>query len=806
MNHLTRILILWAGLPSAIAMAQTSFTPESGNFNDPANWSAGLPDTVAAADGDDHGIIPFGTSATMSALYQSLTGRRIRLTVEGTLDIGSQELQLRSGSFGTSSPVRGSYGDLDVNGGTVTVGSGGQIDMAGVGSDLIIDQGGSVTFATGSIMSGPKAIHILNGSIGFAATMTRAASVEDELIVGAGSTLKFEIDNDPGGTVLSPIPGSSLQLELAPTSKLALEFTNPPALGETFTVVTGVSGYKLVGGSGTGKFGMVTATGLPAGLSASANYLPTSLEVEIIETPPSPLLVAAETASFTNSGASQFYSVPLSNESGDNATPLAVTGVTVSGPDASAVSDIVWTQSIDAGTVGFLDFVFTPGTTAGFYTFDFAVASNDASAASPRTLAVTVEVKDPFITLDGDTLRDLGSFAHASGPQTTAITVFNSGSGLDLVIDPVTTALSGNSAFAITSVPGPIAPGGSGEIEVTFTPGTATGLFASTLAIGSNDYTGATPTVRLSAIALPPAPYAAFDFGRDTTPVAEGFVQVPVAEGVVAQASGVTISLSSKDGDIIAGASAGGKFPLEIDYARTTFNGGEGNSISVRIAGLKTGTLDLFSHHDYASSLDLPIDVLFGEEGGTLALLADDLLRTNSVHHSTAVEAGKTYELRILEQGSANVAYLAGLVLSGSAMGDGTASPYSQWAAANGLSGAPDADDDQDGVPDAVEYVTGSDPNSGANASPMTVATAGGNVIFTFQRDDASETPGTTVDVQLGPDLAGWPVTLAVGADTASSSPTVEVIENGTEPDTIHVTRPMAGGERFARLVVAVAP
>jgi hypothetical protein len=132
---------------------------------------------------------------------------------------------------------------------------------------------------------------------------------------------------------------------------------------------------------------------------------------------------------------------------------------------------------------------------------------------------------------------------------------------------------------------------------------------------------------------------------------------------------------------------------------------------------------------------------------------------------------------------------------------------FAGFASANGLTGVPEADFDFDGLADAVEYVLGTSPTANSANSAPTVALVGGNMVFTFTRDDASMTPDTAVAVETSTTLAGgsWTV-YDVGADTASSDPGITVTDNGAT-DTITLTVPVSPDMvKFARLKVTVTP
>lgn len=130
---------------------------------------------------------------------------------------------------------------------------------------------------------------------------------------------------------------------------------------------------------------------------------------------------------------------------------------------------------------------------------------------------------------------------------------------------------------------------------------------------------------------------------------------------------------------------------------------------------------------------------------------------------------------------------------------------FAAFAKLNGLSGVPDADFDNDGLADAVEYVLGTSPIAG-NAGGPSAEVLDGNLVFTFTRDHQSLTSDIEVAVQVGDDLTGWPGLFKVGVDTESSDDGVVVTKHDTN-DTITLTVEMAPDTtKFARLQVTVTP
>lgn len=136
---------------------------------------------------------------------------------------------------------------------------------------------------------------------------------------------------------------------------------------------------------------------------------------------------------------------------------------------------------------------------------------------------------------------------------------------------------------------------------------------------------------------------------------------------------------------------------------------------------------------------------------------------------------------------------------------NGTGGGYATWALTNAPAQTADEDFDLDGVSNGVEYVLGGLATTNDAAKLPQVSTSGGNLVFSFRRDQDSKTPDVAVSIQVGTTLATWPNTYTVGNDTAGSSPGVTVTDNLDGTDTITLTLPQAPDARkFGRLAVTV--
>ena len=136
----------------------------------------------------------------------------------------------------------------------------------------------------------------------------------------------------------------------------------------------------------------------------------------------------------------------------------------------------------------------------------------------------------------------------------------------------------------------------------------------------------------------------------------------------------------------------------------------------------------------------------------------------------------------------------------------GSPSGYNTWATANGIGGeSPAADHDQDGIPNAVEWVLGGNPN-GPDTNKLPLATSpAGDFVFSFKRAQASKTADTSVAIEVGTTLTAWPSLYTVGNTTAGSTAGVTVTDNGDGTDTVTLTVTRAPhASKFARLTVTI--
>ena len=159
-----------------------------------------------------------------------------------------------------------------------------------------------------------------------------------------------------------------------------------------------------------------------------------------------------------------------------------------------------------------------------------------------------------------------------------------------------------------------------------------------------------------------------------------------------------------------------------------------------------------------------------------------------------------TYEGTITVSTTGKVSFIA----------QGTATPFQTWAltfpaldtAAKRL---PDADPDNDGLTNLMEFVLNGNPGTVDPSVVPTLNASGTDFVFSFARRDDSEA-GSTLVFQYSTDLTGWTDTTVGASGGVVGAATVVVTENSTNPDAITVTVPKTtapGGRLFGRLKVS---
>ena len=129
---------------------------------------------------------------------------------------------------------------------------------------------------------------------------------------------------------------------------------------------------------------------------------------------------------------------------------------------------------------------------------------------------------------------------------------------------------------------------------------------------------------------------------------------------------------------------------------------------------------------------------------------------------------------------------------------------YTSWKNTNAPTGAPGDDFDSDGVANGVEYVLGGSGTTNDIGKLPVLSTTGGNLIFTFIREQASIAGASTFEIQVGDNLVSWPATYPVPGTEVAANPGVSVQKNIPAPgkDTVTLTLPLSDLTKFVRLKI----
>jgi autotransporter-associated beta strand protein len=136
-----------------------------------------------------------------------------------------------------------------------------------------------------------------------------------------------------------------------------------------------------------------------------------------------------------------------------------------------------------------------------------------------------------------------------------------------------------------------------------------------------------------------------------------------------------------------------------------------------------------------------------------------------------------------------------------------TSSPlpgYGTWSSANAGGQSAEFDFDFDGVANGIEYILGGSNSANDHAKLPTSSTSGGNMVFTFVRDQASIDGITTIEIQVSPDLTDWTTGYPVPDGEVANNPGLTVQKNipASGYDTVRLTLPLTDLTKFARLKV----
>lgn len=530
-----------------------------------------------------------------------------------------------------------------------------------------------------------------------------------------------------------------------------------------------------------------------------------------------PGLFGPPSANGTSNGTPSTLTVRVGNAA---SVAYNIAGSSYSGPNAADFGDATAVPlNVPAGGTADITVNVKP-TAGGTRTATLTLATNDPSAPT-IDVALSVKVLDPAVAIEPS--LDFGNSESPPGPTTDFVFVDNNGGATNLTVSAPVLGGPGASAFSVVTLPAPIAPGASDTVEVAFNP-PAAGYYSASLRLATNDPFTPTVTVQLKGevtgklifpVTVTGASSELTEYGRAANNTVNGSGLTGLGSAGSTHGIGETGLVWTTRGNIFAPADLAPRVTYDLGAVyRVTrirewgYNDPTVNLVlgtSARILG--PNQVEVFTSTDNVNYTSAGT-VNFALAPGTEGYAGNEIPVNLPPARYLRLDIRSNHDGAVFDGTGANpgVADARGLTGLSEVRFEGTlvpASPFENWLDSHNLTGTdrnPGADPDHDGSPNLVEYSTGGDPNLSDPAKLPHGELTGGNLVVSFDRPD--DVSGVVLLFEAGTALNGWPDVFPV-----DSSPQVTIQPNGTAPDTVTLTLPLAGHPaRFVRLAAQLAP
>lgn len=636
---------------------------------------------------------------------------------------------------------------VTVSGGRYFIGSTADPD-AGLAT-FIVDGGGTLNITRTGIFN------LRLGQNGLTAGVPNSEA--GALIIRGGSTVRL---SGTTAGALQEQPGSSITLDGVGSTFASVGTWN--ATSGLFTSQTSTTG-------GVQNSGAIPVNVVGGVISASVSGAVTTLTV--LAAPPDPVLTVAAPPVIQSNGTPVNVTIPFSNTG--STLPLTLNSVTPGGADASAFAVTGFSTPVAPGGTGSISLTFTPFSgVGGPYAADLTIQSND-SANPSQTILLSAAVADPALAVTPERV-DFGTLASNPGATTANVTVTNTGGTANLNVNA--SLLGTADGFTITSVPGPIAPGASANIVITFNPGASTGHFGGLLAITSDAAYNSSATLPLVAqvtpanalpiaLALENGNFNSNAYNSQNSTAPNGWTSSLVGTAgnygqLIPNVTNLPALFWARSGNFIqqdltvanAGLTASQITGVSVSFDR----GYRNDTVTAGDIVVRVSLWNLVSDTEIAGR-----DVLI-EDTGVIAGTGSNQFTPTGVAFPVASAGTGAVALRIATVEpllAANQFFATAMIDNVSLAVSGTyvpADPFADWAIAAGLDGTPGKEDgaaddpDQDGVTNLDEFAFGSAPLSASSRGLVAALTADTN------SDNQNELL-LTVAVRAGASFSGSP-------------------------------------------------